>query len=174
MKIGILSDTHNDMQMAARAAGIFRQHNVDLIIHAGDIGSADIIEIFRGANIRFILGNCDTDHELIQAVCREAGMEPAARCADFEFDGKKFFICHGDEHSRYREALESKKYDYLILGHTHEYCAKHKGSTLVINPGAATRDDLSDSQPTAAILDVNSGHVEKIILDQNPDPSGQN
>ena len=80
------------------------------------------------------------------------------------FRSKRFFVCHGDEHSRYREALDSRKYDYLIIGHTHEFSARHKGSTMVINPGAVTRDEHSEFQQTIAILDSDSGEVEKIIL----------
>jgi len=164
MRIGILSDTHNDADMTRKAVEIFRQRQVDLIIHAGDIGTDDIIAMFKGIDTRFVLGNCDTDHDSIISSCRCAGLQPAARCCDFQVAGKRFFVCHGDEHSRYSEALESKKFDYLIIGHTHEFSSRHKGSTMVINPGAVTRDDHSDFLQTVAILDPETGDIEKIIL----------
>jgi putative phosphoesterase len=150
--------------MTRRAVALFRERNVNLVVHAGDIGSSEIIELFEGLNARFVLGNCDTDHEKITQSCISVGIEPASRCSSFGLEGKKFFVCHGDDCSRYHEAVTSGNYDYLIIGHTHEFRAAHKGNTLVINPGAVTRDDHSDVMQTVAILDVDTGHVEKIFL----------
>ena len=165
VKIGILSDTHNDAMMTHQAIELFKERKVDLIIHAGDIGSSSIIDMFRGSKTKFVLGNCDTDHEGISKSCVCVGLEPAARCTSFDLEGKHFFVCHGDDLSRYRDAINSKQYDYLIVGHTHEFSAAHKGNTLVINPGAVTRDNHSEFLQTVAILDVDSGAVERVLLD---------
>lgn len=164
VRVGILSDTHNDELMTRQALEIFRERKVDLVVHAGDIGSDGIVGMFEGMNAAFVLGNCDTDHDGIRMSCISAGLEPASRSASFRLEEKRFFVCHGDDCSRYREAVTSGSYDYLIVGHTHEFSACYKGNTLVINPGAVTRDGHTDVLQTVAILDVDSGHVEKILL----------
>ena len=169
VRIGILSDTHDDSHMTRRAVELFKRRKVDFIIHAGDIGSSEIIGMFSGMNARFVLGNCDTDHDGIREECVCAGLEPASRSTSFEVKDKRFFVCHGDDCTHYREAVTSGNYDYLIVGHTHEFAASHKGSTLVINPGAVTRDKHTDVIQTIAILDVDTGHVERVILTADDD-----
>ena len=170
VRIGILADTHNDEFMTRQALGVFRERKVDFVIHAGDIGSDGIVDMFEGMKATFVLGNCDTDHEGLRDSCVRTGFEPASRSAAFELEDKNFFVCHGDDCSRYREAVTSGNYDYLIVGHTHEFAACHKGNTLVINPGAVTRDDHSDFLQTIAILDVDTGHVERVILSADSSP----
>ena len=73
-------------------------------------------------------------------------------------------MIHGDDMRRYLEAVNSKKYDYIIIGHTHEFMARRKFNTLVINPGAVTRDAMTNVGQTCAVLDVKTGEVEKISL----------
>ena len=43
MKIGIISDSHDDVNNVNRAIGIFEQNNVKIVIHAGDIISPPIV-----------------------------------------------------------------------------------------------------------------------------------
>ena len=171
VRVGILSDTHNDELMTRQAIEVFRERNVNLVVHAGDIGSSAIVGMFGGMKASFVLGNCDTDHDGLRETCVNAGLDPAARSASFELENKRFFVCHGDDCSRYRDAVTSGSYDYLIVGHTHEFSACHKGSTLVINPGAVTRDKHSDVLQTVAILDVDTGHVERIVLSPDVPPA---
>lgn len=164
MKIGIISDTHDDVMMTRRALEIFSKRGIGLIIHAGDLSSPDLVALFEGFKLKIVLGNCDCDHEGILSSCREAGVEPASRACEFELDGKKFFVIHSDDYGRYWEAVASGRFDYIISGHTHMFSVKHKHNTLVINPGAVVRDTHADIEQTCAILDVSTGEVEKILL----------
>jgi len=164
MKIGILSDTHNDIMMLRRALGKLKSRGITLVLHAGDLTSPEMISVFEGFETRFVLGNCDIDHSAIISSCKCSGFSPATRYCEFELEGKKFFIIHGDDMRRYLEAVDSRKYDYIIIGHTHEFMTRHKHNTLVINPGAVTRDALTNVGQTCAVLDVQTGEVEKISL----------
>ena len=47
MKIGIISDSHDDITNVNKAIGIFEEMNVESIIHAGDIISPPIIKEFK-------------------------------------------------------------------------------------------------------------------------------
>ena len=47
MKVGIISDTHDDVTNTNKAIDIFEQNNVGVIIHAGDIISPPILKEFR-------------------------------------------------------------------------------------------------------------------------------
>jgi uncharacterized protein len=165
MKIGILSDTHNDIMMTRRALEEFTRRSISIVLHAGDLSSPEMISVFEGFDMHIVLGNCDSDHAGIVNSCKCSGITPATRACEFEIAGKKFFLIHSDDFRRYQEALQSGKYDYIITGHTHMYMVSHKHSTMVINPGAVTRDYRSDVEQTCAVLDVETGDVEKIYLD---------
>ena len=166
MKIGIISDTHNDVEMARRAVDAFRERGITMVIHAGDLVSPDMVEIFKEFSVKFVLGNSDVDHEGILSACKCYGNGTAGRYCEFVLEEKSFFVCHGDDVKRYHEAIDSGKYDYVIHGHTHHYSLKRHRNTLVINPGAAMRDDHSDFEQTCVSLDVETGQVEKILLNQ--------
>ena len=47
MKIGIISDSHDDITNVNKAIEIFEEMNVESIIHAGDIISPPIIKEFK-------------------------------------------------------------------------------------------------------------------------------
>jgi putative phosphoesterase len=164
MKIGIISDTHDDTMMTCRALEEFQNRGISFVVHAGDISTPDMIALFEGFTLKLALGNCDFDHSGILSACRIFGVEPASRAVEFELDGKKFFVIHSDDYGRYLEAANSGLYDYIITGHTHMYMVKHKHNTLVVNPGAVVRDRHADVEQTCAVLDVAHGEVEKIFL----------
>jgi len=46
MKIGILSDTHDDYENTNKAIDIFQENDVKAVIHAGDIISPPVITEF--------------------------------------------------------------------------------------------------------------------------------
>ena len=46
MKIGILSDTHDDIDNTNKAIDIFQENDVKAVIHAGDIISPPVITEF--------------------------------------------------------------------------------------------------------------------------------
>ena len=47
MKIGIISDTHDDIHNVQNAIEIFREEKVDWIIHAGDFIFPGVIDEFK-------------------------------------------------------------------------------------------------------------------------------
>ena len=47
MKIGIISDTHNNIALTKKAIEIFGEKDVEFIIHAGDLTSPKMLELFK-------------------------------------------------------------------------------------------------------------------------------
>ena len=65
MKIGILSDTHDDIDNTNKAIDIFQENDVKAVIHAGDIISPPVIREFyrltqNGVKFFGIFGNNST------------------------------------------------------------------------------------------------------------------
>jgi hypothetical protein len=120
--IGIISDTH----------GLLRPEAVELlrgsehIIHAGDIGSPEIIpELRKIAPITAIRGNVDT----------QAWAQSFAETEVVEFDGVDIYIIH-DANAL---DLNPKAADFaaVISGHSHQPKQEVKNGVLYLNPGSA-------------------------------------
>jgi len=154
MKIGIVSDTHG--VLPARVLELF--DGVEAIIHAGDIGSADIlIELEALAPVYAVYGNVD-DFSIRQ------------RCPLWRLErlgGKKIFITHilapiteaGLQHAFEKLGCRETP-DVVVYGHTHELSIETVGGMLVVNPGSASRPP-HNIRPTVAFLTVEgTEHVD--------------
>ncbi len=160
MLIGLIADTHNNLEMTARAVDIFKTRQVDLIIHAGDLTSPRMLEIFKTCSCRFVLGNGDLDADIINSKSEEYGFGRVDTSCDVTIDGKRFFIFHGDDVPLFRQAVASGHYDYIIKGHTHLFENYVSNNTRIINPGTIYGSETH----TIAILDTANGRVEQIRI----------
>ena len=158
-----MADTHNDIEALQKAIGIFHDRNIQVLIHAGDITSPRMLEYLKNFDCYIVLGNGDLiDSEEIDMKAQSLGMRSVDVKNEFEFSGKKFLVFHGHNVPMYREAVASGKYDYIIKGHTHHFENYVSNECRIINPGAVYGHDES----SIAILDVESGKVEKIDLEE--------
>ncbi|HNX24307.1 MAG TPA: metallophosphoesterase family protein [Spirochaetota bacterium] len=163
MLIGIFSDTHNDIEEMQKAISIFREKNVKILIHAGDITSPRMLEYLKDFDCYVVLGNGDLiDSEDINLKAASLGMRPVEDKIEFECGGKNFLVFHGHNVPMYREAVASGKYNYIIKGHTHHFENYISNGCRIINPGAVYGHDES----SIAILDTDADKVEKIDLEE--------
>ena len=61
MKIGIISDTHDNIENILKAVKVFNSRHVDIVPHAGDFVSPIAVKSFACIKLVGILGNNDTD-----------------------------------------------------------------------------------------------------------------
>lgn len=163
MLVGIMSDTHNDIEATKRAIAVFQSRGIKTIIHAGDITSPRMLQYFKEFESYIVLGNGDLiDSEEFDVKANELGMKSVDLKAEFELSGKRFMVFHGNDVPMYRNAVASGKYDYIIKGHTHHFENYISNDCRIINPGAVYRHDES----SIAILDLETDKVEKIVIDE--------
>jgi len=163
MQIGIIADTHNDIEATQKALSILQERNIKILIHAGDINSPRMLDYFKDFDSYIVLGNGDLiDSEEIDMKAQSLGMRSVDDRAEFELCGKKFLVFHGHNVPMYRAAVASGKYDYIIKGHTHHYENYVSNECRIINPGAVYGHDES----SIAILDIETDKVEKIDLEE--------
>jgi len=162
MRIGIISDTHNNLVLARKAVEIFREKKVDMVIHAGDLTSPKILELFTPFKCRFVLGNSDIDVEMINVKSEQMGFGNVGEYCDIEVEGKRLFVFHGNNVPLFREIVASGKYHYIIKGHTHFFENYVSNNTRIINPGTLYGND----ECTVAILDTVLDKVEKIRIEE--------
>jgi putative phosphoesterase len=160
MKIGIISDTHDNLEVTKKACKVFKHKKVDIVIHAGDFTSPGIIKLFRKFNCKFVLGNADTNIEGLNKEFTKLGFDCIGESCEFVAQGKKILVLHGFVVSLFRDAVASGKYNYIIKGHTHYFEDYLRNNTRIINPGSLYGSD----ENTIAILDTKSDELEKIVL----------
>ena len=164
MKIGILSDTHGDVERTAQAAKMLRHHGATVVVHCGDIGSEGVLTELAsqlglaGIPVHAVLGNVDTP-ELAQFPA-SAGVTVQTRVAEIESGGKRIAVIHGDDIMRLKDAVVSGHYNYILTGHTHVRSDTRIGTTRVINPGALHQA----YPPTVAMLDVETGELTSLVV----------
>ena len=161
MKIGIISDTHNNIELTKKAIGIFEVKNVQFIIHAGDLTSPKMLQLFEKFNCKFVLGNADIDVEDINKKAEDLGFGCIDNVCTFALEDKKFIVFHGNDVPAFREAVASGEYNYIIKGHTHFFENYISNNSRVINPGSL----YSGDECSIAILDLQTDKVEMIRIE---------
>ena len=170
MKIGIISDTHDDVENVQSAIEIFNTEKVTHVIHAGDYIFPGIVLEFKKLDAKLIgvLGNNDGERVHLLKNFLSIGGELKGELGEVVLDGVLFGIYHGTDEQIKKKLVDSGKYDVVITGHTHRIempsvyntintnyekqqdgnkIHKNGGLTLVLNPGTAHRkvDTISGS-----------------------------
>jgi putative phosphoesterase len=128
---------------------------VALILHAGDVGGAEILdELALIAPVRAVYGNTDAPWD--------GGLGPAI---DVVLGGLKVHVSHGHEVGKTTPANLAKAYDadVIVYGHTHIQKISRVGGRLIVNPGAAgpRRFNLEAS---VALLTIENGTSEVEVI----------
>ena len=163
MKIGLLSDTHNNTENLTEALKIPDRESIRVVIFCGDVVDAELLPLFAGLELHLVEGNVDHDPAgLRRAVERLGngstfGLEYVAT-----FEGKRIAALHGHLTDRLIEAIHSGVHDYVIHGHTHRRRDERIGATRVINPGAL--GGIRYESCSLAILDLATDDLRVIEI----------
>ncbi len=167
MKIGILSDSHGKAQRLAAALEVFSDRGVDAIVHCGDAGSVECIEMLgvAGAAACAVAGNMDRRRTRAMAAAAErCGVAFATSFVEVPLGGGQFLVAtHGHDAGLLAELIAGEQFPYICHGHTHRVRDERVGKVRVINPGALAHP-RDPHYPTVAILDTDTDAVERIAL----------
>ncbi|MFQ3592392.1 MAG: YfcE family phosphodiesterase [Gemmataceae bacterium] len=150
MKLGILSDTHDQLDAVNRALRMLRAEGVELLLHCGDIESPETVCLFAGWPVHFVYGNCDRDRPGLAHAMQAIGATNHQRYGHLECEGHLLGWVHGDDRTLLHDLIVSGAYDFVFHGHTHQAGEQKQGKTQVINPGAFTRV----SQKTVLVMEL--------------------
>jgi putative phosphoesterase len=122
MRIGLVSDTHGLLRPQAVAA----LRGSDRILHAGDIGGAEILHALADiAPLTAVRGNND----------RGEWASGLAHTERIEVDGVAIFLIHDlAELPLHREAAACA---VVVSGHSHRPLSQRRDGVLFVNPGSA-------------------------------------
>jgi uncharacterized protein len=153
MRIGVLSDTHGKL----RPQVFTRFSDVELIVHAGDIGPPGILDDLGAlAPVIAVWGN--TDDFAIRHLVPEI--------ADQEVAGARVVVLHGHQHGSPTPALLLAAHadaDLIVYGHTHRQLVQRHGRTLLLNPGSAGAERFG-LPASVAIVTLAGGRADAELI----------
>lgn len=150
--VGLISDTHGLLRPEVFGA----LAGVELILHAGDVGGADLLaELSAVAPVLAVYGNTDPPGA--------PGLE-AERVVTL--GGLRVHVSHGHELGRPAPGrlLAAYPHDVLVYGHTHrQLVVRAPDGRLVVNPGAAGARRF-DLRPSVARLTLAGGRADAELI----------
>ncbi len=163
MRVGVMSDTHDRVPAVAELIRQMAEAGVSMMLHAGDFCSPFVLKPFEDSHMTLagVFGRNDGDPEgLSTRASAGIGLELSESPHSFDVGGERILIVHdiGDVQQRSLEA-----HSIVIHGATHLQEMKTRGNTLILNPGEGC--GWIHGTPQAAILDLDSKHVDFLSLD---------
>ena len=147
--VGIISDTHGHLPQST--SHVFK--DVDLIVHAGDIGDPDIIDALRKiAPTMAVRGNMDMGQWARQLPQNET----------VNIGSKTLCVIH----DVYHLDIDAKAHGchVVIFGHTHKPQVEKRQGVLYVNPGSAVQPRYG-YPPSAALLEINNATVHARLVE---------
>jgi len=139
MKIGILSDTHDQYHNIRTAVKILNKEHVKLVIHCGDWISPFTHAFYRDLKcpMKGVFGNNDGDRFYHLKYANKSGISITfeERILSLTIDKRKIVAYHGDYPEATDALITCGKYDAVFHGHTHISVNTMIGNTLSLNPG---------------------------------------
>jgi uncharacterized protein len=165
MKIGVLSDTHNNTENLEIALNLFRQEKIDTVVHCGDLTGIEVANAMDGFRVLCSFGNGDVASGEIRQVLLAQNIESYAGLV---FTGRlnntRVAITHGHLTGRVEELVHSGEYDFVFQGHSHHHQDARIGFTRLINPGAL--GGLRREERCFCIVDLESEKVDFHFIDK--------
>jgi len=164
MKIGIISDTHDNLLQIKKAVTLFNREKVDLVLHAGDFTSPFTALGFKNLHSPFIgvFGNNDGDKLYLREKFKEIGKIFPPPYISLLNDQRTIML----HREKLIDALiESRKYNIIIYGHTHHVDLRKINNSLVINPGEC--GGWLTGVSTVALLQIKDLSAKIINLENN-------
>ena len=151
--IGILSDSHDNLEAIARAVSFFNENKVTLVLHAGDIISPFTVKEFRKLSCPLVLayGNNDGEKKGLEIAFKEINAD-IKELNETEHEGKKIAVYHGTVSVLLSSLVNSGEYDLIAKGHSHKSEITKQGRTLIVNPGECC--GYLTGKQTVALVDL--------------------
>lgn len=133
MRIGVVSDTHNNLKNVRRIVELFNAANVDRVIHTGDITQAKTIEVFGrlDAPMSGVFGNNDQERPSLEAAIERYGFEFYEPPLQVCWHGRDIIVVH--DPLEFDGRLDTQA--IALHGHTHRYRCEEANGQLIFNPG---------------------------------------
>lgn len=163
MKIGIISDTHNNFDNLRTALEVLKTEGVALLFHCGDATGVEILQQLSQFRVVYLFGNGDFLTGEMQKTLLDMGPQNfAGMVYTGEIDGVQVAATHGHLEGQASQLVQSKRYDYVFQGHSHRHRDILVGTTHHVNPGAL--GGLHPEPRSFATLDLQTRELKFIKI----------
>jgi len=181
MRIGIVSDTHDDLAAVEAAVALFEREGVDVVVHCGDFVAPFSVTPFdvgtvpdaddgrdagggsdAGFEFYAVRGNNDgewTVESTVDAFGTYLGEAGTLSFGDGSEAGDDVSVAvtHGTSAVVVDALVDCGDYDYVFHGHTHAHGVEERDGTVRVNPGGLPIPvDGADDVFRVAVLDVDA------------------
>jgi len=157
MKIGVLSDTHDNLPKIEKAVKFFNRNKVGFVLHAGDFVAPFTVAKLKNLSCDWlgIFGNNDGERNGLTSFSEGKIKDGPLR---LELDNRKITLVHDIATIN----AKTEDADLIISGHTHNSGVFKQDGLLIINPGEC--GGWLTGKSTIALVDLTflSAKVSKI------------
>jgi putative phosphoesterase len=133
MRIGVVSDTHNNLRNVTRIVELFNAARVERVIHTGDITQAKTLDVLAQLAMPLygVFGNNDQERDALDAAIARHGFHIIEPPLTLEWHERRIVVVHDP-----RDLGVALDGHHLALhGHTHRRHIEREPTHLVFNPG---------------------------------------
>ena len=135
MRVGVVSDTHNNLKNCGKIVELFNKSGVERVIHTGDITQPKTLEIFSELQspLYGVFGNNDVGElEELKVSASKNSFHFVSPPLELEWADINIVVVHDPLELN---GLDLSKYHLVLHGHTHRETIIKKGNQLTFNPG---------------------------------------
>ncbi|MEM2990249.1 MAG: metallophosphoesterase [Halobacteria archaeon] len=163
MKIGIMADTHDNIEAINKAIAFFNEQKVSQVIHCGDIIAPSVAPLFKALKpkLKVVFGNNDGDRYTLRRRLEAQGAEVYEDFGEIVINGERICFLHGTVEAIVSALIKSNIYKAVIRAHSHQ-ANIIQGETLLINPGEAS--GMLTGRKSIATYDLKRNKAEIVEL----------
>jgi len=163
LKIGILSDTHDNLSNLIAVLEALRESGINTLIHCGDLTNPELIYRFKGFRLIYTFGNIDYSTGAIQKQVQKIGKDNfAGMVFRGTIGGVPLAATHSHIEGQVMALVREKRSRWIFHGHTHRKRDEVIHGTRVINPGAL--GGLYRDHRSYCIVDLDTEDVKFIEI----------
>ncbi len=156
MRLGVMSDSHDNVPNVKRAVALFNEVGVDTVVHAGDFIAPFAIDPLGdlACPVIGVFGNNDGERVGVAKRFESIGGAVHPNLAEVSLGDATIAVMHYPELAL--PIAKSGEYDIVVYGHTHAIDIQ-KGESLLINPGET--GGWTTGKATVAVVEIPSLEV---------------
>jgi len=163
MKIGILSDTHNNHNNLRRALDVFRREEATTLIHCGDMTSPETAALLSGFTVKHVTGNmASAPGALRRALLTLNPDNQSGISYSGQINGVWVAATHGHLSDKIDQFIQDGRYAYVFHGHTHRRRDELVGGIRFVNPGAL--GGVWHEERSICLVDLEKGEVRFVQI----------
>lgn len=134
MRIGIVSDTHNNLKNVGRIVELFNAAGVERVIHTGDITQAKTLDLFAHlhAPLYGVFGNNDQERDTLEAAIGRHGFQFREPPFELDWHRRRIIVVHDPLEF---DGTLNARHQLALHGHTHRHRYEKRDGQVFFNPG---------------------------------------